>query len=302
VLVFAAFGVLQSIALPGFAQLVYPDAQVAYDWDAQGRRLVSTMLDPNFAGALIMMILLVNLARIAFGTRVAAWKPGLLLLALALTVSRSSALAFLLGLAVILAVKGPSKRVLRIMSVAGVVVLPAIPFLVVYAASLGKLTVDASALARVFSWLRALQIFADNPLIGVGFNTYGFVQRYYGFEVGGASSFGLDGGILFIAVTTGVIGLTLYLSMVVLVLVRCQFVWRDRGNSAEDRGLALGCAAATLALLLHSLFVNSIVYPFLVEALWILWALSRPSRTAARPFRDESGSAAGRRLLTVSAG
>ena len=53
ILAFAAFGIFQSAFLPGFAQMVYPDSRPYLDWDIQGRRLVSTWLDPNYAGAFI---------------------------------------------------------------------------------------------------------------------------------------------------------------------------------------------------------------------------------------------------------
>jgi hypothetical protein len=90
VLAFAAFGVVQAIFLPGFAQLVQPQDTTALTWDRQGHRLVSTLLDPNFAGALMLLVLLVQLARVAYGDRVARWKPMLLLAGVVLTVSRST--------------------------------------------------------------------------------------------------------------------------------------------------------------------------------------------------------------------
>lgn len=275
VLVFAGFGIFQGLFLPGFAQIVYPAAQVGHDWDYQGHRLVSTFLDPNFAGALIVMALLVAIARLAYGAREPLWRPLLLLLALAMTVSRSSVLAFLAGLAMIAIVRGPSRRVLRLLLVSTLLMLPALPFLIRYASTLNKFTVDASALARLSAWLRGIEIFADNPVFGVGFNSYGFVQRAYGHDISGASAFGLDGGLLFIAVTTGLVGVALYAGMIAAVVSRCRRTWRNPECSAGQRGLALGVSAATLALVLHSVFVNSIIYPFLMEPLWVLWVISR---------------------------
>lgn len=273
VVAFAGFGIFQSIFLPGFAQMVYPGS-AGVTWDYQGRRLVSTFLDPNFAGAFIGLALLVQLALVMTGTRIHLWKLLLLGTALALTLSRSSVLAVLVGLLFLVAVWGVSRRVLQLGVAAAVVLSPVLPWIVGYGLTLNKFTVDASALGRVFSWLRALRIFADNPVLGVGFNTYGYVQRAYGMDVGGASAFGLDGGLLFIAVTTGIVGLTLYSAMLLGVVRRCRRIWRDARYSAEERGLALGAAAATVMLLVHSIFVNSLVYPFLMEALWILWALT----------------------------
>jgi hypothetical protein len=274
VLVFAGFGILQSIFLPGFAQIVYPDSVVGVDWDYQGRRLVSSFLDPNFAGMLIAMILLVLLAQLSYGVHVPPWRLLLLFTALLLTVSRSAVLAFLTGMIVIWFVRGISRRVVRAGLLVGVLLIPFLPSILEYAVALNKLKVDASALGRVVSWMRGIELFADHWLLGIGFNTFGFVQQYYGFPIRAKDSFGMDGGLLFIAVMTGVVGVTLYTAMVVLVLRRCRALWRDANRVAEERGLALGVAAATAALLVHSVFLNSLMYPFLLGPLWILWALS----------------------------
>ena len=37
--------------------------------------------------------------------------------------------------------------------------------------------------------------------------------------------------------------------------------------------IAVAAVSCTAALLVHSLFVNSLLLPFLMEPLWILWAL-----------------------------
>jgi O-antigen ligase len=85
--------------------------------------------------------------------------------------------------------------------------------------------------------------------------------------------FGLDGGLLFIAVMTGVVGLTLFVAMMGLVVMRARRVWRDTTASAQERGVAVGVAAMTAAMVVHSLFVNSLLLPFLMEPLWLLWAV-----------------------------
>jgi hypothetical protein len=87
--------------------------------------------------------------------------------------------------------------------------------------------------------------------------------------------------LLFIAVLTGVIGLGLYLSMMVVVAVRSRRIWRDPLSSPEDRGLALGVTAATVALSVHSVFTNSLLLPILMEVLWVLWALVFVMRRSA---------------------
>ena len=63
-LVFAVAGIVQSAFFPGFAQMIHDGGDLP-TWDVQGRRLVSSVLDPNFAGVLIVIALLFRLARVA---------------------------------------------------------------------------------------------------------------------------------------------------------------------------------------------------------------------------------------------
>jgi hypothetical protein len=285
VLLFAGFGILQAIFIPGFAQIVFPDAVLYTQWDPQGRRLVSTFLDPNLAGGLIVVALLLASARLVSGEPVPLWKPGLLVAALVITLSRSSMLAFVAGLAVMaILVRRVTWRALIGSLLAIAVGLLAAPWLLRMADSFNKLSLgDASLLTRFVSWSRALTVLADHPIVGVGFNTYGFVQLRYGFGDLTQSTFGLDGGLLFIAVMTGFIGVTLYSILLFLVLQACKELWSgdrsSRDPSSSDRSpvfdgaVGLGVAAATVALLIHSLFVNSILYPPIMQTMWILWGI-----------------------------
>ena len=286
VLLFAIFGIVQAAFLPGFAQLVYPESVLYADWDPQGHRLVSTFLDPNYAGALLTIGLLLYAGRLSSGERVPVWRVGVLLTALLLTLSRSSFAALGVGLVVVLLIRGFSTRMLKIVGVLALVATPAIPRLITFAAAFNKLSVDASALQRFIAWSRALRVFADSPIVGVGFNTYGYVGRFYGFDATGTSAFALDGGLLFIAVMTGTVGLALYVAMLAFVTNRARRVWRDASASAQERGVAVGVAAITVAMVVHSLFVNSLLLPFLMEPLWLLWAVPfivMRSRSQSRP-------------------
>jgi len=273
VLLFAAFGVFQSAFLPDFAQTVYPDSRRYLDWDPQGHRLVSTFLDPNFAGAFIAIGLLVSLSRLAAGASVASWKLILLTLAMLLTASRSSILAFLVGGFTILAIRGMSRQLLRAIGVGVLLLALAAPKLIAFARAYNKFQIDASALQRLSSWSHGLQVLGDHPVIGIGFNTWGFVQERYGWPRLFAATYGLDGGLLFIAVLTGFVGLALYLLMLWSVCTRARRVWRDPRNPEGHRGLAIGAVAVIPAIIVHSIFINSLLFPFVMETLWVLWAL-----------------------------
>jgi hypothetical protein len=296
VLVFASFGIFQSFFLPGFAQIVFPDQ----GWDVQGRRLVSTFLDPNFAGGFIVIAILILLARLSFGERIPAWKLLLLFTALTLTISRSAFVALFAGLAVITLVRGHSRRLLRFGSLLVLLVIPFVPLVLEFANAFGRFSMSGSAVTRIILWQRAVTVFLDNAVIGIGFNTYQFVQESYGWRATVSADTATDGGLLFIAVLTGLVGVSIYIAMLLLVLHRCRRVWRRNERSPEERGFALGIFAATVAIVLHSVFLNSLLYHFIVEALWVIWAIAYLlDRRVDRPDRVESrggGDASPRRL------
>jgi O-antigen ligase len=167
-----------------------------------------------------------------------------------------------------------SRRLLRFGALVVLLFVLAAPKLIVYAQSYSKLQVDASAMTRVTNWLRALRVFADNPIIGVGFNTYGYVGETYGWPRVGLAGNSTDGGLLFIAVMTGIVGLTLYLTMLATVVRRCRRVWRDGSIPNRHRALAVGIGAATIAICVQSFFVNSLLTVFVMEPLWLIWGMA----------------------------
>lgn len=292
ILAVALFGIVQTFLLPNFAQIIYPDSRPRADWDPHGHRLVSTWLDPVFVGGFFAIGLLVELALVSVGERVAPWKPVVLTIAVLLSESRASLLAIFVGAIVIVLARGLSKRMMR--WTLGIVVLfvTGAPLVLLYTRLFSKLTVDVSGLERVVAWMRAWHVFSEHPLIGVGFNAWGFVQRHYGYEqLAYVFSYSLDGGLIFIAAMTGLIGLALYLWMLKTVIGRSRKVWRDASAPPFERGLAIGIAAATVALVVHSLFGNSLFLPFLMETMWLLWALGFVIARQSRGYRGLSRSA-----------
>lgn len=272
-LIFAAFGILQALVLPNFAQIVYPNARLFYDWDPQGHRLVSTWLDPLLAGAFIMLGLLIQVSQISVGSKVAAWKPTLLTIALVLTASRAAVLATAVGGVVIFATRGLSKRMLRTAAGLALLAVTAVPAVLWFTGQFNKLQIDPSAMLRFISWARALNVFIEHPVIGIGFNAWGFVQERYGYERLYVASYALDGGLIFIALMTGVVGLSLYLAMLFVTMQRARRIWRAATSPVEHKGLAIGVTAGTIALVVDGLFGNSMFLPFLMEIMWLLWAL-----------------------------
>jgi hypothetical protein len=275
-LIFAAFGVFQSIFLPDFAQLIYPNAREYIDWDPQGHRLVSTVLDPNLAASMIVLVLLIQLGQISTGVRVRWWQPSLLLIALVMTLSRGAIVALIAGLIVITMARGLSLRLMRLFGVILFLSTALIPRLIAFAQAYARFDVGtgSSAATRVGAWLLAFTMISQHPIIGVGFNTYGYVKEQSGLPLLGASSYASDGGLLFATVMTGFVGLAFYLSMLWSLVRRCRSIWRDQTVDAERRGLAIGVAAGVVAVCVHSFFANSIFTTFIMEILWVTWGLT----------------------------
>lgn len=274
ILCIAAFGIFQSMFLPGFAQLLHVGGENATDWDRQGRRLVSTLLDPNFAGILIVMALLPRLARLIDGLVSSRRVLAMLGVALLLTLSRSSILALLMGVGVLLLVRGFSLRMLRVALVSALFMLPLITVIADFAADYNKLRIDGSALARLIPWVRAIRLLQAHPFFGVGFNAIEPAQRQMGWHAVAGTEVSLDGGLLFLAAMTGLVGLAAYSGILANVLSSARRTWRSAAANPEERAFATGTAAVTIALLVHSFFSNSLLLPFVMEVSWLRWGAS----------------------------
>jgi O-antigen ligase len=271
--VFAAFGIFQSIFLPNFAFIVYPDATPYIDWDIQGNRLVSTFLDPNFAGAFIMFGLLYAHAQSADR------KPSYPLLALfwvalILTLSRSSIIATVVGLGLLTIRTRTFGRLFVPVASFALVATLAADRLIQFAASYNKLTLfDASALARLGDWVLAWRIFIDNPLIGVGYNTFGVIRTAYGSPASGSMAFGSDGGILYMAAVSGIVGVALLGAVLWRITMIGWRTYQIRTLPQPVRVLGLALYVWIPSLMIQSAASNSIFYPFIIGFLFLLGGL-----------------------------
>jgi O-antigen ligase/polysaccharide polymerase Wzy-like membrane protein len=280
-LVFAIAGIVQSAFFPGFAQMIHDGGDLP-TWDVQGRRLVSSMLDPNFAGVLIVIALLFRLARVAESMRESGLTMVALGTALLLTVSRSSILALVVGLAVLAGIRGLRLRLFRTLFVGTILILPFLSLLLSFAGSFNKLRYDASAAQRLIPWIRAGRLVQEHPWFGVGFNAIKQAQESHGWRAIGGADVSFDGGLIFVAAMTGVVGLFLYVRLLVRVARGARRVWNDGALASVDRAHATATAAATAAVIVHSFFVNSLLLPFVMQILWVMWGRLAHVRAARR--------------------
>jgi len=260
-------GILQYLLLPDIRSLM------ASGWDPHYYRIVGTYLDPGFTGMIYVLTLVLIITKLwskreimknnSMSSNLSTERlkllgmGGVVYLALALTYSRSSYLAYLIAMIVVAGYK-KSKKFLAGVLIAGVLTVILLP----RPGGEGvRLERQSTIWSRINNWRQSLIIGLDQPLCGVGFNNYRYVQRDYGFleqenwrkTHAGA---GADSSFLFILATTGVIGLMVYFWLIKEVLLLGR------------KSLAL--TASTVALIGHSFFNNSLFYSWLMIWWWIL--------------------------------
>jgi len=259
----AVLGIIQWWLLPDLAFLE------KFGWDPHQGRLTSTFLDPNFVGGFLAIGVALSIPQLfTVSTKRQQWYwavvLGLSLIGIYLTFSRSALLALL---AVIIIVGMLRYRLFAAaLLVAVVLSCAASPRWV--ERSRGAVTMDQTAQYRIASWRDGLNIIWHEPLIGVGFNTLPVTRQNYGYSTGGHSASGFDSSLLTVGATTGGLGLIAYLGLLGSALLLSWRKWRK--SSAP---VALTFLSATGALLAHSLFVNSLLYPSVLVVWWIILGL-----------------------------
>ncbi len=266
--VIIGLGVVQFYLVPDISQW-----STEGGWDPHIGRLLGTWLDPNFmAGFLGFFLPLVIAKWYDSDNKKEKFFLALLVIvtcgALFLTFSRSGYLASALGLFVFFIFKDPKVILLGIVIVAiGIGTNErAQKRITELSGTVASIVlnetdeVDPTASLRIQSWSRSLELWKKYPVQGLGYNTYryraaqeGIVDENY-FSAGGS-----DSSHLTILVTTGVLGLLVFLWWFLKIGV-INFLRFLRTRNA----LFLGFVAGWCALFIHGFFVNSLLFPFIL--------------------------------------
>lgn len=264
-------GLAQLILLPDFTKL-----DPLLGWDPHKNRLASTFYDPNFTGAYLSIVGAILLNKI-FTKEVEKrdlGKYGLYLLFIVicifLTFSRSAWL--MLGIVILVFGLFNSKLLLYLSLIIVFLAYFAVPRV---QTRISGITDPAdSAHFRLLSWKNALTIWQDYPYFGVGFNTFRYAQRDYGFltpdTILSHSGAGADSSFIFVLVTTGIAGFVIFSLWWFLPVMEMLL-------SAKNRDLVL--LSVLLGVFFSSQFINSVFYPQILFAVLILLAISSLSRT-----------------------
>jgi len=236
--------VLWASLIFGFIQyLFWPDFTVfsALNWDPHLYRLVGSFFDPTFIGLIFLLFIL----KIYFHYSSNHLLIFLPYLGLALTYSRSSLLTLFIVFSFIsLKTKKPllflSTSLLILLTI---VLLPRMP------GEGTKLERTSSIKAKIENYKEGIKLFSTSPLIGLGYNNLPIIRQV---SSSSHASSGYDGSLLTIAITTGIIGLFLFSKIFISSLNDSSLYWQS----------------LLLAVFIHSLFANSLLYP------WILFYLA----------------------------
>lgn len=229
-----------------FQYFIYPDlTSLKYiGWDDHLYRLAGTFLDPGFTSLIIV-----------FGAIIAFIKKKYLLFAffiitLAFTYSRAGYLTF----AVSLFVASLIFKKFKIFMISMVCFL-SIVFLLPKPAGQGvNLARTYSIYSRIENYKETLAIFKKSPVLGVGFNNL-CIYKGSGYS---HSCSGSDSSLLLILATTGIVGFMIFIGSVLRMISNLK-----KGFYTKTFLVILS------AVFVHSFFVNSLFYPWVMGYLAI---------------------------------
>ncbi len=284
-LLITILGFLQLKFFPSFLEL----GLYLKGWDPHVGRLLSTWFDPNFIGGYLAFVLPITLALTLYFKRNNRLKIAIILLLISaiglaglyLTFSRSGYLALIVALGILTFFA--SRKMLIVLVVLVILAFTFSPRMqerTIEAVDSAKGLIgldsqkplDPTAKLRVYSWQFAREIIADYPLFGAGYGRYAFEinQRGHGL-LRDHSSGGSDSSLLTIWAQTGIFGLLSYMAIgFVAAVTAIRRIWRK--NNFESYML-LGLLSGFAGIMVHSVFVNSLLYALMMVYLWIGLAL-----------------------------
>lgn len=234
------FGLIQYFFWPDFT---YFDV---VNWDPHLYRLVSTYFDPTFTG-LIYLFFIIKI----FIDKKTPYRWLLLIItyiALALTYSRSTLLSliFVFGF-----IAWKNKKISILISTITLVFFT-ILVLPRQAGEGTRLERTSSIKAKIENYQEGFTLFKQHPILGIGYNNIPFFKKTTN-EMSHANG-GFDSSLLTILISTGIIGGILFIM----------------GFKKIFTQSSITIQSCFIGILIHSLFANSLLYPWVLLALILI--------------------------------
>jgi O-antigen ligase len=224
------FGLIQYFFWPNFTYFS------SLNWDPHLYRLVGTFFDPTFTGLIFLLFTLKNFFDKKYLLALLSY------IALSLTYSRSSLLALLIcSLFYYLKTKNKKIFITTILILALTVI--ALPRL---EGEGTKLERTSSIIAKIENYKEGLSLFVKKPFFGYGYNNLSSIRKINIPQ--SHSNSGFDSSLLTILVTTGIFGFLIF----------------SKGLHSLFIKATLERKIFFLAILVHSLFANSMFYPWTI--------------------------------------
>jgi O-antigen ligase len=267
-----------TILILGFIQQFFFPSLIGFyqpDWDRHDHRMFSVFLDPNYLGSFFVLYLLFiganffenlnkkkNKLTVLYGII-----SGATLVAVYLTYSRSALLMLLISSITFLTLINKKRIIFILIGATLVYVLITSPKF--YIENLNLFRVNSS-IERLQSAKIALQIIEKNPILGVGFNTYRYAQVKYNFRASNTNftshaDAGTDNSFLFVAATTGILGLLSYLYIWFNLLKKAYQKSKEKNNF-----YAACILSSAIGLSVSGQVINSLFFLPLILWMWIL--------------------------------
>jgi hypothetical protein len=257
------YSLLATAAFGWFQYFFAPDLRYLklFNWDDHLNRLTGTILDPGFMGILMVFGCLMSFVRFIQTKRLSSFTSALFFfITLGFTYSRASYLALFCGVSIILW----KLKKFRYMAISiGIALL--MLFLLPKGDGEGvHLLRTNSIFQKGKNYQETISIISDFPVFGVGYNT---ICSERTIRIADSSSnhacSGSDSSILFVLATTGVLGLFAFIKIIIEVI-----------HSIKGEANSLLATAIGVALLIHSLFLNSLFYPWVMGIVVTILALT----------------------------
>ena len=238
-LAFICFGLIQ--------YWFWPDLQYLrqYGWDPHQNRLVSTFLDPTYTGLILLFVFIyAHQHQIKLLSLVSY-------VCLSLTYSRSTFLSLCLGFFYLSIVKNKNYLLFSKIFILVIITIFLLPQTV---GESTNLTRSSTIKAKIENYRQGINLTLEKPIIGHGYNNLTQI-RSQSLDGNNHSLAGFDSSLLTLATTTGLVGCIIFIAFI----KKCY--WQ----------VNIYKRTAILCLLIHSLFSNSLLYPWAVFTLLVLF-------------------------------
>lgn len=255
-----------------------PDTRFLFNlgWDMHYYRAIGVFLDPSFNGLICVFSFFIFLNYVFLDQQSLNKQKkaiikilfflggGIILLAIALSFSRLSYLALLIGSGILLL----SKKTMKILLLTFLSFVVLVIFIPKPTGEGVDLLRKSSFISRFDNYKKTTTIIRENLFFGVGFNNFRLIQKKYGFLQddwqASHSGAGADNSFLFVFATTGILGIAAYLYFWAKI---ANFIIKTK-NSHQKLVLA-----TLLALLVSSFAINSLFYPWVLIWFYLLLAM-----------------------------